>query len=130
MSEGWREVAGAASRAQKLALPWASERGHELRRTGKVVEVVGEFRRVSALGKELALVASRTIYPPSPSAEELQRGVRKELSSSAYSVSMFGGAAKAADDLADAFATADAELEAQGYEVIGRVVWMQGSTER
>jgi hypothetical protein len=126
VADGWRDVAASAARLEKLVLPWETE-GYRLER-GKVAVVGATFVRKSALGRVLATVTSKTTFPGALSNDEKIRGVRREPPSTAYEAVV--GRAKSFDSLAEALQDADAELEAQDYEVIGRVVWVEGSKGR
>lgn len=107
--EDWRAVGAHVERAGKLATPWSEAKGYRVERVRLGGwRVVGVLERRSALGVELARVTSHL------------------SSESTYELVMGGkGAPKTYKRLADALSEADAQLQVQGYEVVGRVVWQE-----
>lgn len=106
--DDWRAVGAHVERAGKLAMPWSEAAGYKVEklRLGGW-RVVGVLERRSALGAQLARVTSHL------------------ASESTYELVMGKGSPKTYKSLADALSEADAQLQVQGYEVVGRVVWQE-----
>lgn len=107
MWQGWRERAREATRAAKLVTPWETTTDYHLEKGN----VVASFARKTVGGIVVAEVTSRTGIVDE---YRLTRGESESIHES----------------LADAMSEADARLEAEGYEVVGRVLWIEGGRGR